>query len=163
MPNSTVLLDQFDLDIALRDAACDPDLRPQQRAVANLCLGMGIDDAYLSVRELAQAVDWVHHGVPEGRAKLAAILSNACDDFQRAIYYALAGRGVVEMLDTLDWLSALLKARGLVAARLSRKRIARRDLVSPYVADEPDGPLVSPDARFELGAAWSVDQGPTPH
>ena len=67
------------------------------------------------------------------------------------------------MLDTLDWLSALLKARGLVAARLSRKRIGRRDLVSPYVADEPDGPLVSPDARFELGAAWSVDQGPTPH
>jgi len=95
MPLPDTLLDQFDLDIALRDAACDPDLRPQQRVVANLCLGMGIDDAYLSVRELAQAVDWAHHGVPEGRAKLAAILSNACDDFQRAVYYALAGRGIV--------------------------------------------------------------------
>jgi hypothetical protein len=67
------------------------------------------------------------------------------------------------MLDTLDWLSALLKARGLVAARLSRKRITRRVLVSPYVAEEPDGPLVSPDAGFELGAAWSADRGPTPH
>lgn len=95
MPLPDTLLDQFDLDIALRDAACDPDLRPQQRVVANLCLGMGIDDAYLSVRELAQAVDWAHHGVPEGRAKLAAILSNACDDFRRAVYYALAGRGIV--------------------------------------------------------------------
>lgn len=163
MPHPDTLLDHFDLDIALRDAACDPHLRPQQRAAANLCLGMGIDDAYLSVRELAQAVDWVHHGLPEGRVKLAAILSNACDDFQRAIYYALAGRGVVEMLDTFDWLLALLKARGLIAAALSRKRIARRALVSPYVAEEPDGPLVSPDSHFPLGAAWSVDRGPRPY
>lgn len=162
MHKSEMLLAQFDLDIGLRDAACDADLRPQQRAVANLCLGMGIDDAYLSVRELTQAVNWVHHGVPEGRAKLAAILSNACDDFQRAIYYALAGRGVVEMLDTLDWLSGLLKARGLVAGELGRKRILRRALVSPYVAEEPDGPLVSPDSGFALGAAWSADRGPKP-
>lgn len=154
------MLANFDLDISLRDAACDPELLPQQRIVANLSLGMEIDDAYLSVRELHQAVDWVHHGVPEGRAKLAAILSNACDDFQRALYYALAGRGVVEMLDTLEWLQGLLKARGRIAASLSRARIARRPVVSPYVAAEPDGPLVSADSGFELGAAWSVDQGP---
>lgn len=162
MPKPETLLANFDLDIALRDAGCDPELLPQQRVVANLCLGMEIDDAYLSVRELAQAVEWVHHGVPEGRAKLAAILSNACDDFQRAIYYALAGRGIVEMLDTLAWLAALLKARGKMAAQLSRRRIARRDLVSPYVAAEPDGPLVSADSGFSLGAAWSADQGPRP-
>jgi hypothetical protein len=148
MTTPLALLDQFDLDIALRDAACDPELLPQQRAVANLCLGMEIDDAYLSVRELHQAVDWVHHGVPEGRRKLAATLSNRCDDFQRALYYALAGRGVVEMLDTLGWLADLLKARGRVAA--------------PYVAAEPDGPLVSPDPGFELGAAWAADRGPRP-
>lgn len=154
------ILADFDLDIGLRDAACDPELRPQQRVVANLSLGMEIDDAYLSVRELHQAVDWVHHGVPEGRAKLAAILSNGCDDFQRALYFALAGRGVIEMLDTLEWLQGLLKARGRIAASLSRARIARRPLVTPYVAAEPDGPLVSADSEFELGAAWSVDQGP---
>lgn len=114
------ILADFDLDIGLRDAACDPELLPQQRVVANLSLGMEIDDAYLSVRELHQAVDWVHHGVPEGRAKLAAILSNGCDDFQRALYFALAGRGVIEMLDTLEWLQGLLKARGRIAASLSR-------------------------------------------
>ncbi len=162
MTTPLALLDQFDLDIALRDAACDPELLPQQRVVANLCLGMEIDDAYLSVRELHQAVDWVHHGVPEGRQKLAATLSNRCDDFQRALYYALAGRGVVEMLDTLGWLANLLKARGRVAAQLSRARIMRRPLVSPYVAAEPDGPLVSPDPGFELGAAWAADRGPRP-
>lgn len=163
MPTAPGLLANFDLDIALRDAACDPELLPQQRAVANLCLGMDIDDAYLSVRELEQAAQWVHHGVPEGRAKLAGILSNACDDFQRAIYFALAGRGVVEMLNTLAWLAALLKARGKVAAELSRQRMTRRDLASPYVASEPDGPLVSPDSGFSLGAAWSADQGPRPY
>jgi hypothetical protein len=162
MPTPSTLLENFDLDISLRDAACDPDLLPQQRAVANLCLGMDIDDAYLSVRELHQAVDWVHHCVPEGRQKLAATLSNPCDDFQRALYYALAGRGIVEMLDTLGWLAGLLKARGRVAAQLSRARIMRRPLISPYVAAEPDGPLVSPDPGFELGAAWAADRGPHP-
>jgi hypothetical protein len=155
-------MENFDLDIGLRDAACDPELLPQQRTVANLCLGMDIDDAYLSVRELYQAIDWVHHGVPEGRAKLAGLLSNRCDDFQRALYYALAGRGIVDMLDTLGWLAELLKARGRVAAALSRARIGRRALVSPYVAAEPDGPLVSSDPGFELGAAWAADCGPRP-
>ena len=44
-------------------------------------------------------------------AKLAEIISNSCDDFQRGIYYCLAGRGVVEMADAMDWLLAMLKAR----------------------------------------------------
>jgi hypothetical protein len=156
------LLDNFDLDITLRDAGCDENLLPMQRAAANLCIGMDINDAYLSVRELPQAVEWIHNGVPEGRRKLVDVLGSECDDFQRAIYYALAGRGVVEQLDTLQWLMRLLKARGQVAGELSRKRVYRRPLVSPYVAAEPDGPLVARTATFELGASWSADRGPCP-
>ena len=70
------------------------------------------------------------------------------------------GRGVGEMAEAMDWLLAILKARGRTAAWLSRLRVHRRDLVSPYVSEAPDGPLVSPDADFELGRSWFVDRGP---
>ena len=153
-------LDHFDLDIGLRDASCDENLPPVRRAIASLCIGVGVDDAYLSVRELREAVSLVHENAPGGRAKLAGILSTQCDDFQRAIYYCLAGRGVVEMAEAMDWLLTILKARGRTAAWLSRARIRRKDLVSPYVAEAPDGPLVSPSPDFELGQSWFVERGP---
>lgn len=154
--------DHFDLDIALRDASCDLNLPPARRAIAALCIGVGVDDAYLSVRELREAVSLVHENAAGGRAKLASVLSNSCDDFQRAIYYCLAGRGVVEMAEAMDWLLAMLKARGRTAAWLSRSRVCRKELVSPYVAEAPDGPLVSSDADFELGRSWFVGRGPCP-
>ena len=109
--------DHFDLDIELRDASCDLNVLPARRAIAALCIGVGVDDAYFSVRELREAVSLVHENAPGGRAKLASILSTSCDDFQRAIYFCLAGRGVVEMADAMDWLLAMLKAR--VASRVS--------------------------------------------
>ena len=101
MPASSHL-DRFDLDIVLRDASCDMNLQPMRRAIAALCIGVSVDDAYLSVRELREAVSLVHENAPGGRAKLAGILSTQCDDFQRAIYYCLAGRGVVEMADAME-------------------------------------------------------------
>ena len=155
-------IDRFDLDIALRDASSDLGVLPARRAIAALCIGVGVDDAYLSVRELREAVSLVHENAPDGRAKLAQILSNSCDDFQRAIYYCLAGRGVVEMAEAMDWLLTMLKARGRTAAWLSRSRACRKELVSPYVAEAPDGPLVSNDAEFELGRSWFVGRGPCP-
>jgi hypothetical protein len=115
------------------------------------------------VRELREAVSLVHENAPGGRAKLAQILSTSCDDFQRAIYYSLAGRGVVEMADAMDWLLAMLKARGRTAAWLSRLAVRRKDLISPYVAEAPDGPLVSASADFELGQSWFVERGPEPY
>ena len=157
------MLDRFDLDIGLRDVSCDPEVAPVRRAIAALCIGVGIDDAWLSVRELREAVSLVHEGAEGSKARLAAILSNPCDDFQRAIYYCLAGRGVGEMAVAMDWLIGLLKSRGRTAAWLSRSHLRRKDLVSPYVAEAPDGPLVSPDANFELGRSWFIERGPGPN
>ena len=155
--------DHFDLDIELRDASCDLNVLPARRAIAALCIGVGVDDAYFSVRELREAVSLVHENAPGGRAKLASILSNSCDDFQRAIYFCLAGRGVVEMAEAMDWLLEILKARGRTAAWLSRSRVRRKDLVSPYVSEAPDGPLVSASPDFELGESWFVERGPEPY
>ena len=57
-----------------------------------------------------------HEGIPAGKGKLSEILANdGADDFQRCIYFCLAGRGVVAMLDDLEWLEDLLERRGRVA------------------------------------------------
>ena len=150
--------DRFDLDITLRDAALDAENRPTRRMIANASIGMDVEDAYYSVRELRQAVAWVHEGEPSGKAKLTAILANdGADDFQRCVYFCLAGRGVVAMLDDLEWLEDLLERRGRVAGELKRRKGSRMPLTNPYVADSPDGPMVKLDADFEQGPSWWAD------
>ncbi|RSU72117.1 hypothetical protein BRX37_20120 [Sphingomonas sp. S-NIH.Pt3_0716] len=149
---------RFDLDIALRDAALDELNRPTRRMIANAAIGMDVEDAYYSVRELREAVSWVHEGVPAAKAKLSAILaSDGSDDFQRCVYFCLAGRGVVAMLDDLEWLEDLLERRGRVAGEQKRLGETRMPLTNPYVADAPDGPLISFDSTFEQGPSWWAD------
>jgi len=151
-------LDQFDLDVTLRDAALDEQNRPTRRMIANAAIGMHVEDAYYSVRELREAVSWIHEGEPGGKRKLASVLSNpAGDDFQRCVYFCLAGRGVVEMLDDLTWLEELLEARGRIAGDMHRRKVRVRPLVPPYVADEPDGPVVAQTANFVQGRSWWAD------
>src|SRR3546814_11352133 len=117
--------------------------------LANAAIGMHVEDAYYSVRELREAVSWIHEGETGGKRKLASILSNpAGDDFQRCIYFCLAGRGVVEMIDDLMWLEELLEASGLVAGDLQPRQLRARQPVSPYVAAEPDGPGVHSTHHF---------------
>ena len=153
----SIYVERFDLDITLRDAALDTENRPARRAIANLSIGMEVEDAYYSTRELREAVQWVHEGVSGGKKKLTTILGTRCDDYQRALYYALAGRGVVEMLDDLIWLEELLVDRGRVAAAVRRAPATAMPLVDPYVAKEPDGPVGAYDAEFEEGPSWWLD------
>lgn len=153
-----LFLAPFDLDVTLRDAAVDEQNRPTRRMIANAAIGMHVEDAYFSVRELREAVSWIHEGEHGGKRKLASILSNpAGDDFQRCIYFCLAGRGIVEMIDDLMWLEELLEARGRVAGAMHRKKVRARPLVSPYVADEADGPVVSSTDDFQQGRSWWAD------
>lgn len=148
----------FDRDVQLRDVALDPLVRPTRRMIANACLGVGVDDAYYAVRELREAAEAVHEGEPAGKAKLVRVLSNdGCDDFQRTVYYSLAGRGVVGMLDDLMWLEALLLARGEVTNDMLRDGKRLLPLVNPYVSEEPDGPVVSSETNFRQGSSWWSD------
>ena len=85
------------------------------------------------------------------------ILGNQCDDYQRCLYFILAGRGIVQMLDDLMWLEELLEARGCVAGKLFKRRSAVMPQVRPYVASEPDGPLVAVNRQFQQGPSWYLD------
>jgi hypothetical protein len=156
----TDCIEAFDLDLTLKDASSDPSIRPTRRMIAAACIGVGPEDAYYSVRELREAVEWIHEGEPAGKRKLTTILSAPCDDFQRCIYYALAGKGIVLILDDLQWLEEVLQARGKLAGELLRNKRPMLPLVSPYVASEPDGPVGRFDVDFEIGPSWSFDPGP---
>ena len=145
-----------DVEIGLRDAAVDANVRPSRRMIANACLGVGLEDAYYSVRELREAINRIHDGEIKARRRLAEILANGCDDFQRCIYYALAGRGVIAMLEDLVWLEGLLKVRGGFGATALANGGRIMPLVNPYVASEPDGPLPA-IADFNLGPSWYLD------
>ncbi|MFC0205025.1 hypothetical protein [Novosphingobium soli] len=147
----------LDLDITLRDEALDPLNSPARRMVANAAISVEPFDAYYSVRELRGAVQAVHEGEIGAKRKLTRVLSTECDDFQRCIYYQLAGRGVVQMLDVLEWLEELLARRSVVSHDLFREGTWPAIMVNPYVAAQPDGPLVSADPNFEEGPSWYLD------
>lgn len=148
---------KFDLDVTLRDASLDEQNRPTRRMIANACIGIEAFEAYYSVRELFEALEAVHEGRSGAKARLARILATQCDDFQRCIYFCLAGRGVVQMLDDLDWLLKLLEGRSVISADLFRAGDYPMPTASPYVAAQPDGPVVSADAAFEEGPSWYLD------
>lgn len=147
----------FDTDIMLRDAAIDPQNRPTRRMIANAAIGVEVDDAYYSLRELREAISWIHEGDTRGKPKLARMLANECDDYQRCIYYALAGRGIVQMLDDLEWLEDILETRARIVGQVRRARERCMPLTSPYVSAEPDGVLPVPDGEFRQGPSWYLD------
>lgn len=140
-------LDPLDLDIVLSDASLETvdaygeAVRPARRAIAALSIGVGANDAFYSVLELEDVLTAIGNGIAGSQARLATILGNRCDDYQRAIYYALAGRGTDAMLEDLRWLLDILAARGTVDA-FHAVRAPR----SPYVTSRADGPVgIFPD------------------
>ena len=147
----------FDTDIMLRDASLDPRNRPTRRMIANAAIGVEVDDAYYSLRELREAIAWIHEGDTRGKPKLVRMLANECDDYQRCLYYALAGRGIVHMLDDLEWLEEILETRARIVGHVRRARERCMPLVSPYVSAEPDGVLPMADAEFQQGPSWYLD------
>lgn len=151
------MIGRFDLDLTLRDASLDPGNRPTRRMLAAAAIGTEIEDAYYAAVELREAVQWIHEGEPGAKLKLSMILGNRCDDYQRCLYFILAGRGVVQMLDDLMWLEDLLEARGRIAGKLLKRRMPVMPQVRPYVASAPDGPVVAVTRDFVLGPSWYLD------
>ena len=154
---TTIEIGSFDLDIQLSDEALDERNTPTRRMIANASIGVDPSDAYYSTRELREVVQEVHHGTPGGKKRLSSVLSTECDDYQRCLYFCLAGRGIVKIMDDLEWLEAVLRARAQVGGRTRRDGGHTIPLVNPYVSARPDGPLVSAISEFTEGPSWYLD------
>lgn len=157
MMSKNYAIGRFDLDIQLRDEAVSEKNTPVMRMLANASIGVATLDAFYAARELREAIGQVFEGKAGAKKRLATILATPCDDYQRCLYFACAGRGIVQMLDALDWLIDILSARAVISADLRRARNIPGPLVTPYIAEEPDGPLVSDAADFREGASWYLD------
>lgn len=109
----------YDFELPLRDALNDAELAPERRALAALALGTGLDDGHLSALELAEAaarlaVDRAA-GVPDetgqGAARLRTILDAPCDDYQRALWFAVSRCAPDAAGGHLHWLAEFMQKR----------------------------------------------------
>lgn len=144
-----------DIDLGLKEVRDNPDLNWTIRALAGHSIGIDPEDGFLAARELREAICWAVDGRPEGKRRLAAILGCNGDDYQRALYYSLAGRGPVGMIDDLDELVKLMQARSDAAHEAIVRELGVVVADAPYrFFDEADGPLGRFDPDFAFGAAW---------
>ena len=146
---------KVDLEFSFEEALCNPKLNSSKRVLAGLCIGVDEEDAFAAVNELHAAVVAAAEAGTARAERLMEVLSNrACDDFQRALYYALAGRGIDNMVSSLRWLREILRIRRRASswARISDVPMVRE--ANPYVSDRPDGPVPTFDPDIQVGPSW---------
>jgi hypothetical protein len=147
--------DPVDLDLGLIEVRDNADESWTMRALAGHSVGMPALDGYLAARELHTAIAFCVDGRPEGRRKLAALLSAEDIDYQRSLYFAVAGRGPLAMLVDMKRLADMMEARLRAAEVASAKGRAIKVQTSPYVHfDGPDGPPGQFCPDFEMAPAW---------
>ncbi len=120
-----------DPDLILQDTAREHQDH-EIRAMASLTLGMGLDDAYFAVQELIQAARLIILCPNEGKTVLSNILSDNWCDYQRCIYFCVAGRGQGKMIKMLETFAHILEARGRADKFLREQGVKRRKLKDPY-------------------------------
>jgi hypothetical protein len=144
----------IDLDEGLREISDGIEEAHTMRVIALLSIGMDPQDGFLSCRELLETIHWCAEGLPDGKRRLAQILGNVGNDYQRAIYYALAGRGAVATLADLKRLTDAMEVRYLVSVEAYHQELSLRIPDNPYPLDVPDGPVGQFDANFTLSELW---------
>jgi hypothetical protein len=144
----------FDIDAELKEIAdCDHE-QNSLRVLALLSIGLPADEAYLRSRELLEAVQWSASDIPARKRQLAALLGANENDYQRAVYYALAGRGAIAMLSDLQRLNNILESRYLLSIAANNYGVELSQPFNPYLTDKPDGPLGSFDPDYTLSDIW---------
>lgn len=109
----------YDFELPLRDALNDPGLDPARRALAALAIGTRLDDGHLAALELAEAAGQlaadreagISDEVGQGAARIRTILGAPCDDYQRALWYAVSRQAPEAAAGHLRWLAELMHGR----------------------------------------------------
>lgn len=147
-------LSNIEIDQALIEARDNVDEIWTRRAIAGVSVGVPVADAAQAAVELLGALNLICAGRAEGKAKLAAILGRARDDYQRALWYNLAGRGPLSIVSDLGWLVALLDRRKLIAVLADTKKCDIVISPTPYSSAQAEAPLGTFARDFRLGDAW---------
>jgi hypothetical protein len=145
----------IDIDLGLAEVRDCGDEHWTMRALAGASVGVDPEDALSAAAELAGAVNGLIAGQPRAKAELATILGGRGNDYQRCLWYTLAGRDPLGTAVDLGRLVELLGARVQCARDAAMRSSGIVLSPAPYVTDQADGPLGLFSADFTLGAQWS--------
>jgi hypothetical protein len=144
----------FDIDAELKEISDSDHEQNSLRVIALLSSGLPAEEAFLRTRELLEAVQRSASDRPAGKRQLAALLGANENDYQRAVYYALAGRGALASLCDLQRLTNVLESRYLVSIAAQNQGVELSQPFNPYLTDKPDGPLGTFDPDYTLSDIW---------
>jgi hypothetical protein len=144
----------LEIDLGLIEVRDNFDEHWTMRALAGSSVGVDPEDSLSAASELSQAVNGLMAAMPVAKTELATILGSPGNDYQRCLWYTLAGRDPLGTAVDLGRLVELLAAR----AQLAREAAVMGSGVvvspDPYVSDAADGPLGAYSADFTLGTQW---------
>jgi len=149
------LFQNVDLDLSLAEVRDCGDEHWTFRALAGASVGVDPEDALSSAIELSGAVNGLMAGHQSAKGCLANILGGRGNDYQRCLWYILAGRDPLGTSVDLGRLVELLARRAAMARQAAVNGSGVTVAADPYVTDEADGPLGVYPADFKLGAHWT--------
>jgi len=124
------------------------------RVLAGASIGIDPIQGYAAVCELSDAIDGVVCHDKSARAALAAILGRDVCDYQRCLWYTLAGRHPLSVAAYIKELRQLMAGRAEMWLTAERQRKNPVKEPNPYQTDRAEGPLGRFDSDFRLGSHW---------
>lgn len=147
-------LEPFDPDLHLKEVRDDPDQSWTRRALAGASIGTPPAEGFQKCDELLNAILMICGRVEAGRASLAEILSAQGDDYQRCLWFTLAGRDPWSYYFDLQWLVAAMQKRLVLATEAQAKGYKIVAMRPPYAIAQPDGPQGIFSPEFSLSLLW---------
>lgn len=144
----------IDIDLGLTEVRDCSDEHWTMRALAGASVGVDPEDALSAASELSRAVNGLMAGRPDAKHALATILGGCGTDYQRCLWYNLAGRDPLGTAVDLGRLAELLAARAQLARDAAIGGSGVVISPDPYVTDGTDGPLGLFSSDFTLGRQW---------
>ena len=144
----------INVDATLIETRDDEDLPWEIRALAGASVGVDSVAGLQAVIELEAALNAVLRGEYAGKSALARILSATSCDYQRALWYNLAGRHPLTVASALGELRKLMNARAEMWLMADRLGLEPTREPNPYFSDRPEGPRGIFSPAFSLGSHW---------
>lgn len=147
-------LEGIDVDATLYEVRDDDAQSWELRVLAGASIGIDPIGGFRAVLELSDAVERIVRGEEEGKRRLARILDRTGDDYQRCLWYTVAGRDPLTVASCFGELEKLMAARATMWVTTGREGLAPTKSDNPYWTKKPEGPRARFDANFELGEHW---------
>lgn len=152
--DSNKWLKGVNVDATLIEVRDDEHAIWEERALAGASVGVDPVAGLQAVIDLDDALCGVLRGEHDGKVALARLLSNTGKDYQRALWYNLAGRDPLTVASALGALRKLMTARAEMWLSAQRLGLAPTKAEDPYVTDRQEGPRGVFNAAFALGTHW---------